>query len=70
MDLSFALPHGPQCSGLKVTQNTHFSLLTHTTKFLLVTFYYPTAETGVSFQTDGRRTEAEGPTDVEVEIVI
>ena len=56
--------------GLRVTQNAYFSLLTHTKKLLLVTFCDPTAETGVSFQTDGGRTEAEGQTDVEVEIII
>ena len=54
---------------LRVTQNAYFSLLTHTKKLLLVTFCDLTAETGVSFRTDGRRTE-EGQTDVEVEIVI
>ena len=54
---------------LRMTQNAYLSLLTHTKKVLLVTFYDPTAETVVSFRTDGGRT-AEGQTDVEVEIVI
>ena len=55
-----------------MTQNAYFSLLTHTKKLLLVTFCDLNAETGFSFRTDGRRTaaEAEGQTDVEVEIVI
>ena len=71
MDLSFAWPHGPQGRrGLRVTQNAYFSLLTRTKKLLSVTFCDPIAETGVSFQTDGRRMVAEGQTDVEVEIVI
>ena len=64
--------------GLRLTKNAYFSFLTHTKKLLLVTLYNPTAETGVSFRTDGgrstedrvRRTEEEGQTDVEVEIVI
>ena len=58
---------------LRMTQNAYLSLLTHTKKVLLVTFYDPTAETEVSFRTDGGRTDgrtAEGQTDVEVEIVI
>ena len=50
--------------GLRVTQNAYFSLLTHTKKLLLVTFCDPTAETKVSFWTDGGLTEAEGQTDV------
>ena len=53
---------------LRITQNAYLSLLTHTKKVLLVTFYDPTAETGVSFWTDGQM--AEGQTDMEVEIVI
>ena len=59
---------------LRVTQNAHFSLLTHTKQLLLVTFCDPTAGTEVSFRTDARRTvdgqRTEGQTDVEVEIVI
>ena len=53
MDLDFTLAHGPK--GLRVTQNVYFSLLTLTKKPLLVTFCDPTAETGVTFKTDGRR---------------
>ena len=52
--------------GLRVTQNAYFSLLTLTKKLLLVTFCDPTAETGVSFWTDG----TDGQTDLKVEIVI
>ena len=64
---------GPR--GLRVTQNAYFSLLTLTKKLLLVTFCDPTAETGVSFQPDGRngtnRTErTDEQTDMKVEIVI
>ena len=59
---------------LRVTQNAYFSLLTHTKKLLLVTFCDPTAETRVSFRTDGQAEDGgrtkEGQTDVEVEIVI
>ena len=62
--------------GLRVTQNAYFSLLTLTKKLLLVTFCDPTAETGVSFRTDGRNRQrngtngTDGQTDVKVEIVI
>ena len=60
--------------GLRGTKNTYFSLLTHTKKLLLVTLYDLAADTGVSFRTDGGGggglTEAEGQTDVEVEIVV
>ena len=66
--------HGSQLRlrGLRVTQNAYFSLLTLTTQLLLVTFCCSTAEIEVSFRTDGggRTAEAEGQTDVEVEIVI
>ena len=55
--------------GLRVTQNTHFSLLTYTKQLLFVTFCDTTAGIGASFRTHGwRRTE--GQTEVEVEIVI
>ena len=57
-------------SGLKVTENAYFLLLTHTKQLLLVTFCDTTAGIGASFRTDTRRTAAEGQTDVEVEIVI
>ena len=61
-----------------MTQDTHFSLITHTKQLLLVIFCCTTAGIGASFwthgQTDGRTAEeaaaAEGQTDVEVEIVI
>ena len=60
--------------GLRVTKNAYFSLLIHTKKLLLVTFCDPTAETGVSFRTDGQRIDGghmeEGQTDVEVEIFV
>ena len=73
---TFALPLWQWSDwGLRVTQNAYFSLITHTKQFLFVTFCYPTAGIGVSFQThgwtDSRRTAvAEGQTNVEVEIVI
>ena len=38
---------------LRVTQNTYFSLLTHTKKLLFVTFCDTIAEIGVSFWTHG-----------------
>ena len=68
----------PQCLrsdwGLRLTLNAYFSLITHTKQLLLVTLCDPTAGIGVSFRkhgrTDGRRTAAEGQTDVAVEIVI
>ena len=41
-----------------------------TNKTFISDIYGLTAETGVSFRTDGWRLEAEGQTDVEVEIVI
>ena len=41
--------------GLRMTKNAYFSLLAHTKKLLLVTLYDPTAETGVSFRTDGQK---------------
>ena len=60
---------------LRVTNNAYLSLLAHTEQLLLVTFCDLTARIGVSFWTHGRtadggRTEAEGQTDAEVEIVI
>ena len=60
---------------MRVTQDTYFSLLTHTKQLLLVTFCHTAAGIGGSFRThertDGRmEEEAEGQTDVEVEIVI
>ena len=54
---------------LRVTKNVYFSLMTCTKKLLLVAFGDQAAETGVSFRTDGR-TEVEGQTDVEVEMII
>ena len=38
-----------------MTKNPYFSLLTHIKKLLLVTYCDMTAETGVSFQTHGRK---------------
>ena len=60
--------------GLRVTQDAYFSLMTHTKLHLLVTFFKPLQERA-SFRTaDGQQTDggqnAEGQTDVEVEIVI
>ena len=61
---------------LRVTQNVHFSLMTHTKQLLLVTFCDNTAGNGAFFgHTHGQnhtRTEprTDGQTDVEVEIVI
>ena len=40
--------------GLRVTRNAYFSLMTHTTQLLLMTFCETTAEIEVSFRTDGR----------------
>ena len=60
-------------SGLRVTQNAYFSLSQHTKQLLLVIFCDMPAGIEVSFRTDGgrgRTAEAEGQTDVEVEIVI
>ena len=59
--------------GLRVTQDAYFSLMTHTKQPLLVTVCDTTAGNGASFRTHARthtRTEEEGQTDVEVEIVI
>ena len=57
--------------GLRVTQNEYFLLMTHTKQLLLVTFCYITAGIGASFRThETGRTETDGQTDVEVEIVI
>ena len=59
--------------GLRVTQDAYFSLLTHAKQLLLVTFCVTTAENGASFRTHkqmDKRTEPDGQTDVEVEIVI
>ena len=67
MDLGLPLPYGP--SGLRVTQNAYFTLLTLTKKLLSVTFCDPTAETGVSFWTHGTNGTG-GQIDVKVEIVI
>ena len=57
--------------GLKVTQTTYFSLLTHTKHLSLVTFCETTAGIGKKWmfdvRTDGR---TEGQTDVKSEIVI
>ena len=52
-------------SGLRVTQNVYFSLLTHIKLLLEVAFYDTTAEIWASFWT-----VEEGQTDMEVEIVI
>ena len=52
MDLSFALPYGPQIA--------YFSLLTHTKKVLIVTFCDPTAETGFSLWVEDGRTDRRG----------
>ena len=57
--------------GLRVTQDVYFTLLTHTKQLLLLTFCNAAAETEVSLRTHERkRTETDGQTDVEVEIVI
>ena len=67
----------PDHCGLRLTQDAYFSLLTHIKQLLLVKFCNTTAGNGVSFwkhermdeRTNGR-TEPDGQTDVEVEIVI
>ena len=59
--------------GLRMTQNAHFSLLTHTKTLSLVTYCGTNAETAVSFWTHARnRTDGrmDRQTDVTVEIVI
>ena len=63
--------------GVRVTQDAHFLLLTHTKQLLLVTFCNTSAGIEVNFRTHGRteRTDerngrTDGQTDVEVEIVI
>ena len=60
--------------GLRESKNAYFSLLIHTKQLLLVTFCDKTAGSGVRLWTHGRtadgRQRTEGPTDVEVEIVI
>ena len=58
-------------TGLRVTQNAYFSLLTPSKQLLLVTFYDTTAENGAFFQTNEQtHTQTDGQTDVEVEIFI
>ena len=53
-----------------VTQNAHFSLLTHYKQLLLVTFCDTTARNGASFLTHGQmKGQTNGQTDVEFEIV-
>ena len=64
---------GSSPTGLRVTQDAYFSLLTHTKQLLLVTFCDTLAGIEVSFWADGTgRTNGrtDGQTDVEVEIVI
>ena len=65
-----ALPQRQQSDlDLRVTQDTYLSLITYTKQLLLVTFCYTTA--GDSFWTHRNgRTETDGQTGVEVEIVI
>ena len=56
---------------LRVTQDVYFLLLRHTKQLLLVTFCHTSAGIGASFRTHGNgRTERDGQTNVEVEIVI
>ena len=56
-------------SGLRMTQNTYFSLLTHTKQFLLMTFWDTTAGNAANFriQTDGENW-MDSQIDMEVEI--
>ena len=61
------MPYGPQ--GSEGDLNAYFTLLTHTKQLLLLTFLDTAAETEVSVRTH-ERTERDGQTDVEVEIVI
>ena len=61
--------------GLRVTQTTYFSLLTHTKQLSLVTFCETTAGIGKKRKCDGRTDvhtdgRTEGQTDVKSEIVI
>ena len=53
--------------GLKVTQTTCFSLLTHDKHLSLVTFCETIAQIGKKWKCDG---QTEGQTDVKSEIVI
>ena len=76
MHLGFTLG-GSSPTGLKVTQDAYFSLLTHTKQLLLVTFCDTLAGIEFSFWPDGTgRTDGQtngrtdGQTNVEVEIVI
>ena len=56
--------------GLRVTQDAYFLLLTNTKQLLLVTVCDTLAGIEVIFQMDRNgRTEPDGQTDVEVEIV-
>ena len=55
--------------GLRVTQNTYFSLIAHSKQLLLVIFCDTTTGIWAIFWTD-RQTEAEWQTDMEVKIVI
>ena len=62
--------------GLRLTQNAHFSLMTHTKQVLLVSFCDITAGIKASFQTQDAHTHGltdgrtERQSDVEDEIVI
>ena len=74
---TLALPRQQRFNwGVKVTQDSYFSLLTHTKQLLLVTFCGTLAGIEVSFGRTEPRTEprnhgtTDGQTDVEVEIVI
>ena len=57
--------------GLRVTQTTYFSLLTHAKQLSLGTFCEPRAGIGKKLKFDGRTDgRTEGQTDVKSEIVI
>ena len=60
---------------MRVTQDVHFSLLTHSKQLLLLSFCDTAAETEVSVRTHERKRKrngngTDGQTNVEVEIVI
>ena len=59
MDLGFAFSHGPK--GSEGDPECIFFPFDTSQETSVVTFYDPTAETGVSFWTDGTRKTEDGP---------
>ena len=56
--------------GLRVNQDVHFSLLTHTKQLLFVTFCDRTTGIGASFWSNTHNCKKDGQKDVEVDTVI